>query len=160
MPASAQSSNVIVAPAPVAAEQSVLPNPTLLGSGVSTLVVGYAPAVVIGIVSDHKGDNKLFIPVAGPWLNLGTRGCSGATLSSSNEPFQVSDGKSCGTSGIERAALITDGVVQGIGALEILSSLFVPQRRSIVVGSEGSSFSVSPTSFGGHGAGAVAAGRF
>src|SRR5262245_49526236 len=88
-PAHAQSATIPAPPAPVVAERSVLPNPTLLGSGVGTLVLGYAPSVVVGIVSDHKGDDNLFIPVAGPWIDLGKRNCSGATVLTSDGPFEI-----------------------------------------------------------------------
>ena len=126
--------------------------PTLLGSGVGTFVVGYAPSVVVGIVGDHKGDDNLFIPVVGPWLNLGKRDCSGATVLTSNGPYELASRSNCGTSDIERAALIASGVVQGAGVLQMLGSLFVPQRRvDVVVGSRGPSFSVTPTYFRGGG---------
>jgi hypothetical protein len=158
--AQAQSTTVVVPPPPVVAERNVLPNTTLLGSGVGTLVLGYAPSVVVGIVSDHKGDNNLFIPVAGPWIDLGTRNCSGATVNTGNGPFELASRSNCGTSDIERAALITSGIVQGAGVLQMLASLFVPERRvSVVARPSGPSFMVTPTYFAG-GAGAMARGRF
>jgi hypothetical protein len=142
------------------AERSVLPNPTLLGSGAGTFVLGYAPAVVVGIVSDHKGDDNLFIPVAGPWIDLGKRDCSGATILTSNGPFELASRSNCGTSDIERAALITTGIVQGAGVLQMLASLFVPDRRvTVVAHSRGPKIMVAPTYFAG-GAGAMASGRF
>jgi hypothetical protein len=157
----AQSTTVVPPPPiPVVAERSVLPNPTLLGSGAGTFVVGYAPGVVVGITSDHKGDDQLFIPVVGPWLDLGKRDCSGATVITNNGPREVASGENCGTSDIERAALIASGVVQGAGVLQMLASLFVPARRvDVVVGSRQPKFSVTPTYFRG-GAGAMASGRF
>jgi hypothetical protein len=142
----------------VIAERSTLPNRSLLGSGVGTLLVGYAPSVVFGIVSDHKGDNNLFIPVAGPWIDLGTRNCSGATVLTSNGPYDLSTRSNCGTSDIERAALITSGIVQGAGALQILASLFIPEKRVAVI-ARSPKFIVTPTYFAG-GAGAMAIGRF
>src|SRR4051794_33130756 len=129
--AHAQSTTVVVPPppTPVVAERNVVPNPTLFRSGVGTFVVGYAPAVVVGIVSDHKGDDNLFIPVVGPWLDLGKRDCSGATVLTSDGPYEVASRSNCGTSDIETAALIATGVVQGAGVLQMLGSLFVPQKR-------------------------------
>src|SRR5882762_4110338 len=80
--ARAQSAPVLApaAPAAVVAERSVLPNPGLLGVGIGTFVVSYGPAVAVGAISDHKGDHNLFIPVAGPWIDLGNRDCSGLTV--------------------------------------------------------------------------------
>ena len=159
--AHAQSSTVVVPPppAPVVAERSVVPNPTLLGSGVGTFVVGYAPSVVVGIVSDHKGDDNLFIPVVGPWLDLGKRDCSGATVLTSDGPFELASRSNCGTSDIERAALIASGVVQGAGVLQMLGSLFVPQRRVDVVaraaGRASGDSDLLPRWSGSHGVGTI-----
>src|SRR5262249_47553061 len=103
-PAHAQSTTVVPPPPiPVVAERSVVPNARRLGSGVGTLVLGYAPGVVVGIVSDHKGDNNLFIPVAGPWIDLGKRDCQGATVLTNDGPFELSSRSNCGTSDFERA---------------------------------------------------------
>src|SRR5262245_51524569 len=88
---------------------------TLLGTGVATLVLGYGPSWSVAMSSDHKGDDMLLLPVVGPWFDLANRGCSGETVS-------------CGTSPLERAALITDGVVQGLGALQIMGAFFVSQK--------------------------------
>jgi hypothetical protein len=161
----AQTTPVIVAPTPqpaVVAERRVLPNPTLLGAGIGTLILSYGPAVVVGAVSDHKGDDNLFIPVAGPWIDLANRDCTGPTIQTSDGPYDLGAQQTCGTSGIESAALITDGIVQGIGALQVVGSLFIPQRRIAVAGTSSpvQSVAVTPSSFGGRGAGIVAGGRF
>jgi hypothetical protein len=161
-PAAAQSTVVVpVAPPPrVAAERGVLPNPALLSTGVGALTVSYVPSVVVAIISDHKADDNLFIPVVGPWLNLANRGCIGATVLGSSGPFEVSSGENCGTSGIESVALVVDGIVQGVGALEILGSFVVPQRHIVLAEPRAPSIAFAPSSLGGRGAGAVAAGRF
>ncbi len=165
-PVSAEAQSSTAAPsapvvlAPIVAEHNVIPNPTLLRSGFGTLVLGYAPAVIGGIASDHKGDDNLFIPVAGPWIDLGTRGCSGATVLTSNGPYDLSTRSNCGTSDIERAALITTGIVQGAGVLQMLGSLLVPDKQvRIIAGSRAPRFSITPTYFTG-GGGAMATGSF
>jgi hypothetical protein len=158
--AQAQTTTVVPPPPePVLKERSVVPNPGILRSGVGTFVLAYAPSVVFGIASDHKGDNNLFIPVVGPWLDLGQRNCSGATILTSNGPYDVSSRSTCGTSDIERAALITSGIVQGAGALQVLASFFVPDKRVAVVARRTPRFLVTPTYFTG-GGGAMAMGRF
>jgi hypothetical protein len=147
--------------APVTAEQHVLPNPPLLASGLTGLVVGYLPALGVAIASDHKGDDELFIPVAGPWLDLGKRSCSGVTVATADGPYEVASQKNCGSSGIETAALIADGAVQGLGALQVIGSFFIPERRLVSTSkTHAPRFAVVPTSFAGHGAGAVATGNF
>jgi hypothetical protein len=144
---------VVVAPAPpphvTTERESVRPNLPLMGTGLITLTVGYAPALVVAIESDHKGDDKLFIPVVGPWLDMGKRGC---------DPLEVN----CGSSGIETAALITDGVVQGLGALQIVAGLVTPQYRTVVHSASNGKprVRIAPSSLGGRGYGLFAAGTF
>src|SRR6266567_6194080 len=93
----AQSTTVVTTPVqvstPVTAEEKVLPNPPMLVSGLTTLAIGYAPALGVAIGSDHKGDDQLFIPVVGPWLDIGNRGCSGVTVPTSSGPWEVSSGQ-------------------------------------------------------------------
>jgi hypothetical protein len=150
-------------PAPVTVvERSTLPNPALLRTGVAVLAVSYLPAAGVAFFSDHKGDANLFIPVAGPWIDLGTRGCSGSTIWTASGPVETSTGYTCGTTGWEQAALITDGIVQGLGALAILGSLMIPERQWAAWARPSPSphFTLGPTSFGGRAMGAFAAGRF
>jgi hypothetical protein len=165
--AHAQTTTVVTTPVPVStpvtAEKNVLPNPPMFVSGLTTFAIGYAPALGVAIGSNHKGDDQLFIPVAGPWLDIGKRGCSGVTVPTADGPFEVASGQNCGSSNIETAALIADGTIQGLGILQVVASLIVPEKRVTVVGSSQKkkpSFAVAPTSFAGRGAGAVAAGRF
>ena len=147
---------------PVMVEESALPNRALFRGGITMFAVGYVPALGVALFSDHKGDSNLFIPVAGPWIDLGTRACSGSVTLTMEGPIEVSSGQRCGTSGTDRAALILDGVVQGVGAVAFISSLVIPERR--MAPWAGSSptrpFTVVPSSLGGRGMGAVVAGRF
>jgi hypothetical protein len=162
----AQTNSLVTSPAPLppGAERSRSHvNGTLLGIGISTMVFSYGPAVAIGIVSDHKGDEYLFIPVAGPWVDLHNRGCTGPTIETPRGPFEIDSFKDCGTSAIERAALITSGALQGIGALAIMGSFFVtPDKRpsSAFEAPQMPPFSIVPSAFGGRGVGAIANGRF
>jgi len=141
-------------------ERPVLPNPVLFRGGFAVLAVGYIPAAAVGIFSDHKGDANLLIPVAGPWIDLGTRGCSGSVTYTYDGPVEVSSGDRCGSNSTEQAALIVDGIVQGVGALGVIGSLFIPERRLMAWASPSPNLTLTPTSFGGRGMGAFAAGRF
>ena len=161
--AHAQTTVMVPPPAPpptVMVERPVLPNPVLMRGGFAILAVGYVPAAVVGILSEHKGDANLLIPVAGPWLDLAMRDCSGTVTLTYDGPVEVSTGNRCGSNGTEQAALIVDGIVQGIGALGIVGSLVIPERRLMAWASTSPSFTLGPSSFGGRGMGAVAAGRF
>ena len=146
----------------VAVEERALPNRVLFRGGLTIFAVGYVPALGVALFSDHKGDSNLFIPVAGPWIDLGTRSCSGNVTLTIDGPIDVGTGQRCGTTGTDRAALIIDGIVQGVGAVAFVSSFFIPDRRLApwAGGSPSRSFTVVPTSLGGRGMGAVVAGRF
>lgn len=126
------------------------PNRTLLSTGVGIFVVSYGASAVAGAISDRESDKNLFIPVVGPWMDLADRNCSTA------EP--------CGNrEDINKAMLITSGVVQGAGVLMALGSLIIPETTSVTerrtTAKNKPSVAVSPVSFGaGGGIGAI--GRF
>lgn len=88
-------------------------NPWMLHSGVVILGLSYGAAAVVAAQSSHDGDKSLWIPVVGPWLDLGhrspacpvgTSGCRGETLT--------------------KVALVADGIFQAVGTLDILGALF------------------------------------
>jgi hypothetical protein len=85
------------------------PDRGLLYSGVWTLGLSYVPAMIVGIASSLPEDRYLLAPVAGPWIDFAKRDC-----------------QTCGNEKLNKALLATDGVIQGIGALEIVGSfLFI-----------------------------------
>jgi hypothetical protein len=90
--------------------ESVGPNRALLRAGVATLAVSYAPAVVVAATSDRKGDEYLYVPAAGPWLDLANRS-------------ECETRSQCDHESLYKALIITDGVVQGLGSLQILGAL-------------------------------------
>ena len=49
-------------------EYDTHPNGTLLATGFVTFGVGYGAAVLVAGTSDHQGDNHLYVPIIGPWL--------------------------------------------------------------------------------------------
>ena len=89
--------------------RTTIPNRPLLSTGAVLLASGYAPAAIGGALSAREEDEKLYIPVAGPWMTLaqGERETAG-----------------------ERTLLVIDGAVQSLGALAMLSSLFIPERHT------------------------------
>lgn len=95
------------------ATETTGPNRALLRSGIVVLGLSYVPALVVASTNPRSDDDYLYIPVAGPWLDLGHR-----------EPCQ-----SCGNESANKALLVIDGIFQGIGALEVVGSfLFVETR--------------------------------
>jgi hypothetical protein len=92
-----------------------VPNRPLLVTGALLLGASYAPAAIIAATSDRSADDKLYYPVAGPWLDLNHRGCAA-------DP--------CDNRDLNRGLLIADGVVQGVGALGVLLSLVLPETTT------------------------------
>jgi hypothetical protein len=91
-------------------------NKPLLITGSALLLAGYVPALVISQTSERPIDqDKLFIPVVGPWLNLVDRDC---------------DDRECQNEDRNKGLLIADGVVQGVGALSVLLSLVLPGKTT------------------------------
>lgn len=147
-PAHAQETVVVAAPPPAVESRGWAPNGSLLRSGLFTLGLSYAPALVVAIESDNEADDNLFIPVAGPWLDLAERDCRG----------------DCDRETLNKVLLVTDGVFQGLGALQILASFVVPEDRgavTVVGGEAGSEVTVrmAPGRIAG-GPGIIAVGEF
>lgn len=118
------------------------PNRTLMSTGVGLFVISYGASVVAGAVSPRDEDKNLFIPVAGPWMDLGQRG-------------------NINNDSVAKGMLITSGIVQGAGVLLGLSSLVIPESDTTVEKRQSAKAEVHvlPVSFG-DGAGVGAIGRF
>jgi hypothetical protein len=102
--------------------RTVYPNRPLLVTGTTIFGLSYLPSVIGAAVADSDGNddtNDLYIPVAGPWMMLAK---------------SPEEGRG------EKTLLAVSGVAQGIGALMLLSSFFVPERvteRWYLIGSKG-----------------------
>jgi len=127
---------------------SSLPNRPLLVTGLVLLGGSYGASAVAAGVSDRASDDKLYYPVAGPWMALKDRDCSA-------DP--------CSRETLGTALLIGSGVVQGIGALSMVLSLMVPQKTThtwYLIGNEHQeNLTVAPLMAGDQ-IGALAIGRF
>jgi hypothetical protein len=83
------------------------PNRRLLTGGSALLVAPYLTSVIVAASKDWSGDHYLYYPVAGPWMFLARRDhdAGGKTL------------------------LVLDGILQDVGALSMLMSFMVPERK-------------------------------
>jgi len=111
---------------PPAGEQRtefVRPNVPLIATGGLTVLGAYVPSFVVAASSDHDGDKWLYLPVAGPFIDLAARGCGNNAQTAT-----------CGTTAWERGALIGSGVVQAIGTAMIVGSFFSPTRKVVTTG--------------------------
>jgi hypothetical protein len=90
------------------------PDRGLLHSGIWTLGLSYVPALVVGIESTLPEDRYLFAPVAGPWIDFAKRDCP-----------------TCNHERLNKVLLVTDGIVQGVGALEIVGSFLFVEHATV-----------------------------
>jgi hypothetical protein len=128
------------------------PNRALIGTGLVTFGLAYVPAVVIAGESSLPADHHLFVPIAGPWINLANRPPCGA------------GNLACGTETANRALLVVDGMFQGLGVLTTLAGLFTTERvvtTTPMTGKErGPTIHFAPAQMGAGGVGAAAFGSF
>lgn len=142
-------------PTPIVSEQRMVtrPNRPLILASVATLVISYTPSFIVAATSPHVGDDKLFIPVLGPWWDLAERpkcGDGAGKTSCRNEFFNDT-------------ALIIDGLAHAAGLVGLVSAFFIPEERKVttVTGSNAPTkhFSVhfTPTTLGRYAAPGIAA---
>jgi hypothetical protein len=123
------------------------PNRALLMTGLVLGGVPYVASIAVAASSGHAGDSNLWIPIIGPYVDLGNRGGCPAT------------GSCAGETG-NKALLIGDGVIQTIGAIEILGSFIFPETirtTATVTTSSGASVTFAPARVGSAGAYGLAA---
>jgi hypothetical protein len=102
----------------------------------------YGASAIDAATSGRDADNNLYYPVAGPWMDYANR-CDAGHPCNGNETGY-------------KALLILDGVGQGLGALGMVASLFIPERSTrhwFLIG--GTEFHAAPSPVGsGYGLGA------
>jgi hypothetical protein len=142
---------LLLGQAPVAHAQVVVADTdrssSLVTTGVVTLGLSYGAAALVAATSTHQGDNRLYVPVLGPWLDLADRGSC---------PVESS---SCDHETTNKILLVSDGVIQAVGALTILSGLMSPSRPLAQVGGLKIA-TVAPVSYGAGRPGLAAVGTF
>jgi hypothetical protein len=109
------------------------PNTGLIASGLLMFGLSYGTSVVVGAVSDHPGDQALYVPVAGPWMDLGMRAndCRGGDCYAS----EVGN----------RVLLVTNGLLQLGGVIQVLGGFLLPQVRTVTRTAEVPGVRVTPT---------------
>jgi hypothetical protein len=122
--------------------RSPINRPLLLSS---FLLIGgtYGASAIDAATSGRDADHKyLYYPVVGPWMDYANR-CDAGHPCNGNETGY-------------KALLILDGVGQGLGALGMVTSLFIPERSTrnwFLIG--GTDFHAAPSPVGtGYGLGA------
>lgn len=121
------------------------PNVPLITTGLLTFGLSYVPALVVAGESSQDADHNLYIPIAGPWLDIANRPGCGA------------GGPSCTTETTDKVLIGVDGVFQGVGAVMTVLGLLTPETHEVTAAKlEKPTIHISPTSVGtGYGLGAV-----
>jgi hypothetical protein len=125
------------------------PDVKIMSAGALLFAVGYVPAVAVGAGSGLAVDKRLYIPVAGPFLDLAQR--KECVVGNLNCNFEI----------VNKFLLATDGIIQSFGILTALAGLIMTTEAPVVTtafrGPEG--VRVLPVIAQGQ-AGLVAEGRF
>ncbi len=110
-------------------------------AGVTLFAISYAPSAYIA--SQSAVDKSLFIPLAGPWMDLATRPACTPPLVAAGYSLPVDP---CIGETITRAALVLSGAIQDLGAVITLFGL--PSHAQVAGGDHGVHVSVVPTGLG------------
>ena len=100
--------------------QGTGPSMAMVDSGVGTFALSYIPAVAVGATSGLQVDRTLFVPVAGPWIDLTQRPACGPVTS-------------CNAESTAKVLLVTDGIFQAIGTVTILGGFLTPSYETRTV---------------------------
>jgi hypothetical protein len=124
------------------------PNRALIGTGLVTFGLSYIPAVVVAGSSTLEADHHLYVPVAGPWLNM------------ANRPLCGPESIACDIETTNKVLLAVDGVFQGIGAVTTLIGFVTPERETILTSAKVGGVHLTPAKVGRTGYGLAAFGEF
>ncbi|HEX8793742.1 MAG TPA: hypothetical protein VF765_22520 [Polyangiaceae bacterium] len=157
-PAAPQPSTEVIQTAPPATttatteatpHSSWRPNRTLLMTGLVLLGAPYVASVGVAATSGHNGDGNLAVPVLGPWLDMGSRG-------------GCPSGSDCSTETGDQVLLAADGILQTVGALEIVGAFVFPEhyQATTITTGQNTSMTLAPSRVGPGAYGLSAVGNF
>ena len=119
------------------------PNRAVIVTGVLSVLVWYVPSVIVAAGSAIPSDSSLFVPVAGPWLDLADRPACG--------PGSIS----CRVETGNQFLLVADGLFQAWGVAATVIGF-----ASKEYGRAASALRVTPARIGKRGYGLAALGTF
>jgi hypothetical protein len=93
-------------------ERHQKPHKALLITGASMFITAYALTASFAGAAGKASDRDLFVPLAGPFMNLANPNCS----------------RGCQSDDMDMALRIASGAVQNIGAVLMITSAFVPEK--------------------------------
>jgi hypothetical protein len=140
-----------VAPAPVQETTTPYagPNGAVIATGSLIFLAAYVPVVAIAAGSGQEVDRRLYIPVAGPFIDLGQRHlCEAGNLD-------------CDKEVANKVLLAADGIFQGIGVLTALAGFLITEHAPVVTTAKSSAPTIRIAPAVGSGlAGVTAVGTF
>jgi hypothetical protein len=96
-------------------------NAPIFFTGALVFGASYGASVITAASSDDtRGNHRLYIPLAGPWLALSDRGSCDVLLSR------------CDNETTAKVLLIADGVFQAAGVLGMLDGIFQPSTHRVI----------------------------
>jgi hypothetical protein len=133
------------APAPDTARARTDPEVRAIAGGVFTFGISYGFALGVAATSGHQGDSHLYMPIVGPWLDLGDRGSCPHAASCNNETAYG-------------ALIVADGVLQTLGALLVVSGFAFPTTREVMTAAP--TIQIAPVEYAHGGLGLATFGTF
>ena len=100
-------------------EEGYMPNRYLLTTGFILWGVPYLSGVVVASQSSNSADQHLYVPIVGPWVDLGQRA-----------PCPVGS-NDCNNETTNKVLLGVDGVLQAVGTIEVIWGFLRPEHREI-----------------------------
>jgi hypothetical protein len=125
-------------------------NAPMFTSGALVFAASYGASAIVASQDSSRGNNRLFVPVLGPWLALGDRGSCDVTKSS------------CDHETTAKVLLVADGIFQAAGVIGMLDALLQPTTHRVVASTarrDAKKVHVTPTMTNGN-PGFAALGRF
>ena len=122
---------VIVNPQPEPARTTVIQQPResyeeydawnapVFATGALVFAGSYGAAAIVAATSEHPGADRLYVPVAGPWLALNDWG-----------DCPISDPR-CDENTTDKVLLVADGVFQAAGVITMVTGILSPTSHTV-----------------------------
>jgi hypothetical protein len=99
-------------------------NAPMFTSGALVFLGAYGASVVVAATSEDdtidRGNDRLYVPVVGPWLALNDR------------PDCPVENESCDMETTKKVLLVADGVLQGAGVITMVAGLLSPTEHRVI----------------------------
>jgi hypothetical protein len=141
----------VILPEPVTPLRLVTrPSRTRLTTGLIAFGQSYIASIGIAATSHRRADSALWLPMVGPWLDLGAR------------PACAKAAADCGPEIGIKVLLAADGILQTFGVFEIVGAFLWPETVAVptITTGSGASLSLRPSRVGQDGYGISGIGRF